>query len=60
MTEHLLTLEPQPIADQMMAKCSCGWRKAVSIYEVQRGGPSMANIATQLHEQHKKEAGDAA
>ncbi|WP_157073614.1 hypothetical protein [Sphingomonas soli] len=33
MTDHTLTREPQPIADQWMAKCSCGWRKPVSFYD---------------------------
>jgi len=31
--QHALTLEPQPMADQWMGKCSCGWRTTVSIYE---------------------------
>lgn len=30
---HTLTREPQPIADQWMAKCSCGWRSPVSFWE---------------------------
>jgi hypothetical protein len=30
---HTLTLEPQPIADQWMAKCICGWRSTASFYE---------------------------
>jgi len=30
---HELTLEPQPIADQWMAKCACGWRDTASFYE---------------------------
>lgn len=31
---HLLSKEPQPIADQWMGKCSCGWRTTVSFYEI--------------------------
>lgn len=34
MTEHNLTKEPQPIADQWMGKCSCGWQTTVSAYEI--------------------------
>jgi hypothetical protein len=30
---HKLTSEPQSIADQMMLKCACGWRKPVSTIE---------------------------
>jgi hypothetical protein len=32
---HTLTLEPQPIADQWMARCSCGWRDRLSFHEVE-------------------------
>lgn len=31
--QHALTLEPQPIADQWMAKCSCGWHSTASFYD---------------------------
>lgn len=31
--EHKLTFQAQPIADQWMAKCSCGWRSNASLYE---------------------------
>ena len=30
---HKLTLKPQPMADQWMGECSCGWRKTASFYE---------------------------
>lgn len=32
--KHTLTKEPQPIADQWMGRCSCGWRTTVSVYEI--------------------------
>lgn len=32
MVDHALTLEPQPIADQWMAKCSCGWQMTESFW----------------------------
>lgn len=32
MVEHRLSQEPQPIADQVMVKCSCGWREAVTVW----------------------------
>jgi hypothetical protein len=50
-TEHRLTLEPQPIADQWMAKCSCGWRKAVSLYEHAHGWQAR-EAARKAHEEH--------
>jgi len=30
LSEHVLSLEPQPIADQWMARCPCGWVKTES------------------------------
>lgn len=30
---HTLTLEAQPIADQWMGKCYCGWRYTASLYD---------------------------
>lgn len=32
-TKHKFIREPQPMADQWMAICSCGWRKPVSYYQ---------------------------
>ncbi|MGI4876684.1 MAG: hypothetical protein ACRYG4_04290 [Janthinobacterium lividum] len=32
-TIHRLSAEPQPIADQLMARCSCGWRSGVSFHD---------------------------
>jgi hypothetical protein len=31
--DHYPRHEPQPIADQVMAGCMCGWREAVSIHD---------------------------
>jgi hypothetical protein len=28
---HKLTLKPQPMADQWMGECSCGWRRTESL-----------------------------
>jgi hypothetical protein len=36
--EHITKIEPQPIADQLMAMCSCGWRKPVSLLEFSGSG----------------------
>lgn len=34
-TPHEITLKGQPIADQWMAECVCGWRQPISIYEAE-------------------------
>ncbi len=52
MTQHRMSTEPQPIADQVMVKCSCGWRNAVSVFDIQREGPSMSNICKDLFDGH--------
>lgn len=31
--EHRVLIEPQLIADQLMVKCSCGWRVPVSFLD---------------------------
>ena len=50
-TEHMLITEPQPIADQMMVKCVCGWRQPVSLYEF--GTKQAINAEVQrLYEEH--------
>jgi|LULG01.1.fsa_nt_gb hypothetical protein len=33
--DHHPRHEPQPIADQIMAGCICGWRKPVSLHDHQ-------------------------
>lgn len=54
MAGHDFTAEAQPIADQVMARCSCGWRKAVSLYEFD---PVLAGEeARRLHAEHVAEA----
>lgn len=30
---HQISYEAQPIADQWLARCSCGWRANVSAYD---------------------------
>ena len=49
MTRHILTTEPQPIADQVMAKCSCGWRKALSLYDFPGAVAVEARAAHAVH-----------
>ena len=41
--------EPQPIADQVMAKCICGWREPVSTY----GYPTRESLWAELHKRYK-------
>lgn len=48
MVTHKVRTEPQPIADQVMASCSCGWRQAVSAWNVNEP----AKFARQLCEEH--------
>lgn len=48
---HGLTLEPQPIADQWMGKCSCGWRKAVSFWDIEDRDALIA-VIRRLHSEH--------
>ncbi|OWK27592.1 hypothetical protein SPDO_32750 [Sphingomonas dokdonensis] len=35
--EHVLSLEPQPIADQWMGRCTCGWRMIASLHDFETG-----------------------
>jgi len=36
--KHDIRVEPQPMADQMMAKCSCGWQSPVSVWDFAQPG----------------------
>ena len=42
---HTLSQEPQPIADQVMVKCSCGWREAVSLWTHH----TVAGVQAEIH-----------
>lgn len=42
--EHALAIEGQPIADQLMGKCSCGWRLTASFYEFPTRDEAVAKI----------------
>lgn len=50
---HALTKEPQPIADQWMGKCTCGWRTTVSFYEI----PSRYELLREIDERHARHVG---
>lgn len=52
---HTLTLEPQPIADQWMAKCSCGWRSTESFHETPDRDDLIAVLSLR-HEDHGEES----
>ena len=54
MADHQLILEAQPIADQWMAKCACGWRATASTWEFDDRDTLLGNLRAR-HEQHKKE-----
>lgn len=41
----LIRAEPQPIADQWMIECACGWRSAISVYEQPSRRDVMAEIS---------------
>nr|WP_312295965.1 hypothetical protein [Brevundimonas diminuta] len=47
--DHKLTLEPQPIADQWMAKCSCGWRATESFWTT----PDRDDLLAKLKERYQ-------
>lgn len=49
METHTTSIEPQPIADQWMAKCSCGWRKSFSTYEFD-DPRAEAELEAEVHE----------
>lgn len=51
-TKHTLTVEPQPIADQVAGKCACGWRTFVSVHQVVKGLPS--DVVRDRHREHLK------
>lgn len=50
-TTHKLEIEPQPIADQMMLKCACGWREPVSAMNIQTRDELLDAISKQ-HLEH--------
>jgi hypothetical protein len=52
---HRLTLEPQPIADQWMAKCDCGWRATESVFD-HRNPIGLLDSLKSKHDQHLKES----
>ena len=33
MSEREKRIEAQPIADQIMVSCDCGWREPISVYD---------------------------
>lgn len=43
---HTLTLKPQPIADQWMGECSCGWRHAASLNQFDTREAAIDDIET--------------
>jgi hypothetical protein len=55
-SEHRVTYEPQPIADQWMVRCICGWSSTVSAYEFD----DMAKEAQRRGEAHLANSGGAA
>jgi hypothetical protein len=56
---HKLTLEPQPIADQWMASCSCGaWRSTASFYEYDTRDDLVAELERQFVQHSKPHAWD--
>lgn len=58
MTEpHTLTLKPQPMADQWMGDCSCGWRRTASLYEFDTREAAIARIEL-LHRDHLADCRD--
>lgn len=46
---HAVELEPQPIADQWMARCTCGWRAKASAYDF---GSGMKAEVRRLADEH--------
>jgi len=52
MVDHTLTIEPQPIADQWMAKCSCGWRQTESFWKT----PDRDALLEKLRTAHRDHA----
>lgn len=48
---HTLTKRPQPMADQWMGECSCGWRTTVSLYSISDRDAVLTEIARQ-HGKH--------
>ena len=45
-TGHTLTLKPQPMADQWMGECSCGWRHTASLYQFDTREAAIDDIET--------------
>lgn len=43
---HTLTLKPQPIADQWMGECSCGWRHTASLLQFDTREAAIDDIET--------------
>lgn len=54
MVEHRVTTEPQPIAEQIIVKCSCGWRQPVCILDHDTR-QSAWNEVTRLGQDHLHE-----
>ncbi len=59
MTEHNIHSEPQPIADQWMLSCSCGWRVSQPLYFYIGPGAQLIASATRhkLISEHLLRAG---
>lgn len=52
---HEITTEGQPIADQIMVRCLCGWRLPVSMWDHRTRDELWAKIR-EVSESHIKEA----
>lgn len=46
---YTVNIEAQPIADQLMIRCSCGWSSTVSLYDYERRSPQVAERRAQEH-----------
>jgi hypothetical protein len=62
MVEHRVVIEAQMIADQLMVKCSCGWRQAISFLDVPHGVPHSVvwDYAKRLKAAHERGADSGA
>lgn len=54
MSDHKLTLEAQPIADQWKASCSCGWVSTASMHVHSAADAALAQLSIE-HDEHIKE-----
>lgn len=50
---HTLALEPQPIADQWMGRCNCGWTTTASFYEF----PDRETVISVINTRHAQHCG---